>query len=131
MVLLLRRATPLPRPASAGRPSEPLARIRGILEFLLDICQPLIYGTKISGRSARGRKGSETKEAPLMSSNLQPRIASAPVVRRCRISQRMAQAAVQGMRAPAAGMADRIVAKRQIVGHIPAGGNDPMEAPDL
>ncbi len=56
-----------------------------------------------------------------MSSNLQP----------CRMSQRMAKAAVQGMRAPAAVVAEQIVAKRQVIGHIPAGGNDPMEVPDF
>lgn len=42
--------------------------------------------------------------------------------------ERTANAAVQGMRAPAAagfGMG------RQVICHIPAGGNDPMEAPDL
>ncbi len=47
----------------------------------------------------------------------------------------MAKAAVQGMRAPAAmpshAVVARIVAKRQIIGHNPAEGNDPMEAPDL
>ncbi len=55
-----------------------------------------------------------------MSSNLNP----------CRMLQRMAKAAVQGICAPAA-MADRIAAKRQIVGHNPAVGSDPTEAPDL
>ena len=54
----------------------------------------------------------------------------------CRVSQRTAKAAVEGMRAPAVMatvrmVTERIVAKRQIVCHIPAGGNDPMEVPDL
>ncbi len=70
-----------------------------------------------------------------MSSNLQPSIC-VPLARRCRMSQRMAQAAVQGMCAPAAAMSDRMVsdrmvAKRQIVGNNPIGGHDPMEVPDL
>ncbi len=52
----------------------------------------------------------------------------------------MAQAAAEGMRAPAAAdrhmVIGRVVAKpvaieRQTIGHSPAGGNDPMEVPDL
>ncbi len=69
-----------------------------------------------------------------MSRNFNPR----------RKPERMAKAAVQGMRfacRPVAGMALRGMAlrgmalrgmaKRQIIGHIPAEGCDPMEMPDL
>ncbi len=48
------------------------------------------------------------------------------------ISQRMAEAAVQEMCAcTAATMVDQIIAKRQVVCHIPVGGNDPMGVPDF
>ncbi len=50
----------------------------------------------------------------------------------------MAQAAAQSMRAAAVTcqMAGRVAVKpvaieRQVIGHSPAGGNDPMEVPDL
>ncbi len=48
-----------------------------------------------------------------------------------RISQRMAEAAAQEMCVCTAAMVGQIVAKRQMVCHIPVGGNDPMGVPDL
>ncbi len=55
-----------------------------------------------------------------MSRNLNPR----------RKPERMAKAAVRGMRAPAA-MVKRVAIERQANSHIPAVDCDPAEVPDL